>query len=231
MILLSVFKALYPYFTILALVVILLRIRFKFWTKGETFLLCCVLFHTAGEILQIILGDGKWDLPRRYLQPVTPLLFVWTAYGVYMVWEHVLRKFRFLRTAALTVSGALVLLLLYDGMVPSLRKMYRHGKGDRIRIAEKAAPVIKEHYKGPEKDRLIRNKLVYRSPYLPVVYCKESPVAFFAGGRGEPSEFGEKPDYWVLSAREAAPENAREIARFTAGASAYVIYEALKRGD
>ncbi|MBO4304447.1 MAG: hypothetical protein J6A21_07675 [Lentisphaeria bacterium] len=56
-------------------------------------------------------------------------------------------------------------------------------------------------------------------------------MAFFAGGRGEPSEFGEKPDYWVLSAAEAAPENAREIARFTAGKTPYVIYEALRKRE
>ena len=231
MIFFSVCNALYPYFTLAALVVILLRIRFKLWTKGETFLLFCVIFHTAGEILQIVLGDGKWDLPRRYLQPAAPLLFVWTAYGLFMLWKHFIKKFRLLRAGAVLVSVVLVLLLFYDGMVPSLRKRHRHGKGNRIRIAEKAAPVIRNRYKGPKKDRLIRNKLVYRSPYLPVVYCRESPVAFFAGGRGEPSEFGEKPDYWVLSAAEAAPENAREIARFTAGKTPYVIYEALRKRE
>ena len=50
----SVFKGMYPHFAIPAFIIVLYRIKRKFWTSEETILLLFVLFHVAIEIFQIL---------------------------------------------------------------------------------------------------------------------------------------------------------------------------------
>ena len=172
----AVFKGMYPYFGIAASVVIIWRVAAGRWTKSEAIILFCLLFHTVGQIVQVAVGDGKLDMSRRYFLPASPLLFVWTAYGIYFIFMRYRRIFC----------------------------IYRNG------VCRDNVPV---------------DKLIYHSPYRPVVWSEFPSIGFRAGGRSEPSPFGEIPDYWVLRAGDPPPSGAYRLAEIDARGFSYIIYK------
>lgn len=221
----TVFQGMYPYYSAIALVVMIMRIRRRLWTRTETLLLACVLIHAVGEILQIVLGDAKSDLPRRYLLPVAPLLFAWTAYGLCRLW----RVCRGWPLRAVLVVAAMVLsaVLLYDGMLPTIKnRRPKYKKSETARLIGAAVPIIRQNYRGASEERPPVHKLMYRSPYRPVVFCKFPHAAFAAGGRAEPSPFLDKPDFWILPIGDPPPADAVKIADIDTGKSRYAIYKA-----
>ncbi|NMD89250.1 hypothetical protein HF882_21935, partial [Victivallis vadensis] len=82
----AIVKGSYPYFSLLAFCVIVWRIKTGLWNRRETIVLVCFAGHLLLEILQLIVGDGKWEISRRYLLPAAPLLFGWTAYGLLILY-------------------------------------------------------------------------------------------------------------------------------------------------
>ena len=220
----------YPYFSVIALVVMIMRIRRKLWTRAETLLLVCVLLHATGEILQIVIGDAKSDLPRRYLLPVAPLLFAWTAYGLCRLWRSC-RNWP-MRTVLVAAAAELGAVLIYDGMLPTIKnRRPEYQKSERTRLVIEAARIIRKNYRGISEERPPVHKLMYRSPYRPVVFGKFPYAAFAAGGRAEPSPFLDKPDFWVLRIEEPPPADAVKIADVDTGGARYAIYQAVARRD
>ena len=118
----AIIKGCYPYFSILAFCVIVWRIKAGLWNRRETIVLVCFAGHLLLEILQLIVGDGKWEISRRYLLPAAPLLFGWTAYGLRVLYL----QYRFRIPAwCLWSAGCLALaILFFDGMAPSLKNYY-----------------------------------------------------------------------------------------------------------
>ncbi len=220
---LSVIKGCYPYFSVIALIVIIWRIRIKAWTRKESLLLAFFLAHLILEILQIVVGDGKWSISRRYLLPVAPLLFVWTAYGASRIY-HAYRV-KIPRGIWMALIAALVLFSLYDGIAPSLKGLYSKRKKGESEVIAMAAPVIRQHYTGVREDAPPPHKLIYRSPFRPVVWCKFPAVGLMAGGRSEPSPFEEKPDFYVLPDKAPYPTDTVEIATIHAQNFKYIIYQ------
>lgn len=222
----AIFKGCYPYFSLFAVCVIIWRIRTGLWNRRETIVLGCFAAHLLLEVLQIIIGDGKWEMPRRYLLPAAPLLFCWTAYGL----RELYRKYR----ARIPAWGiwcsvfAAITLLLYDGMAPTLKDYYSKRKKGVTKVIAVAAPWIQREYSGKKQDAPPRHRPVYRSPYRPVVKSDFPALGFLAGGRSEPSPFNDAPDFWVLSKTTLSPADGVFCCEFTADDFAYVIYRRSK---
>ena len=221
----SIFKGMYPYFSIFAFLIIICRIAAKRWTKAETLLLLCLVLHTVGQILQVVAGDGKWDIPRRYFLPASPLLFVWTAYGVYGMIRRYRQTFCTYKRYWVAIAVLLGMLLLYDGFAPTLKAMYSKRKRGEAALAAAAVAVIRADYQGPLKEKVPVHKLIYHSPYLPVVWCEFPVIGLLAGGRAEPSPFEDKPDYWVLRSGELPPPEAVRLMEINAQGFIYVLYK------
>mgnify|MGYP001226798993 CR=1 FL=1 len=221
----AVFKGMYPYFGVAALAVILWRIVTGRWTKAETMILICLLFHTVGQIVQVAVGDGKLDMSRRYFLPAAPLLFVWTAYGVDLITWRYRRTFCIHRKYLIAVVVMLVILLFYDGFAPTLKGIYSERKRGEAVLVEKAVIVIQNDYHGVWRDNSPVDKLIYHSPYRPVVWSEFPSIGFRAGGRSEPSPFGDIPDYWVLRAGVPPPSGAYRLAEIDAQGFSYIIYK------
>ena len=221
----TILNGAYPIFFVVALPVIIWRMHMKYWTRQETLLLTFALVHTIGEILQVLLGDGKFDFSSRYLLPVAPIFFIWTGYGVVQGVTFLRKYLSLLIIVSLFVLGSLA--LVYDGVAHSLKKIYG-SKQARTQVAETAGILIQNHYKGPQQDRPPVHRTMYRSPYLPVVWCKYHATALFAGGRAEPSPFEETAHYYVLSAEEKQQKLGQydaKIADFTVGDKHYEIFK------
>ena len=137
-------KGCYPYFSILAFCVIVWRIKAGLWNRRETIVLVCFAGHLLLEILQLIVGDGKWEISRRYLLPAAPLLFGWTAYGLRVLYL----QYRFRIPAwCLWSAGCLALaILFFDGMAPSLKNYYSRRKHGELEVIAQAVPAIRANY-------------------------------------------------------------------------------------
>ena len=219
----AVFKGCYPYFSLLAICVIIWRIKLKLWSRQETIVLTCFTTHLLLEILQVIIGDGKWEISRRYLLPAAPLLFSWTAYGIWILYQKYC-----LHLPRWNVWGGIILmaiLSLYDGLLPSLKNYYSKRKCGEAGVIATAAPWIKLHHSGKKQDFPQRHLLLYRSPYRPVVKSNFPALGFFAGGRSEPSPFRESPDFWVLPTTLPPPQGYKSCYKFTVGVFSYTIYQ------
>lgn len=60
----------------------------------------------------------------------------------------------------------------------------------------------------------------------PVVWSEFPAVAFFAGGRSEPSPFCDTPDFWILRPNEPEPP-ARKLLEMNANGFCYILYQAV----
>lgn len=218
----TVFKGCYPYFSLLAFFVIIWRIRTGLWNRRETVVLACFLGHLLLEILQLAVGDGKWDFSRRYLLPTAPLLFAWTAYGLWSLY----RKYRMKipMWSLWSVAVLLIVCLLYDGLAPSLKNYYSKRKKGAAKVIAVAVPWIKAHDSGLPPDTPPRHLQMYRSPYRPVVKSDFPALGFLAGGRSEPSPFEDIPDFWVLVSTLPVPEGSEKCHEFSVGMAEYIIY-------
>ena len=218
---LQLFKGCYPYFSLIAVAVMVWRIKNKCWTAAETTVACALFLHILLEYVQLFAGDGKLDMPRRYLLPVAPLFFIWAAHGIAGIYracplpEHIKR-------AVIVVIG---IFLLYDGMKPSLQYYFSAKKQTETQINMIAGDWIKQDYRGPAHTAARRHPEMYHSPYLPTVYCRYSNLAYRCGGRIEPSPFGDLPDYWVVPENTAAPADGVKQYAFRAGKEKFLIYK------
>lgn len=216
-------KGCYPYFSLIAIAVIIWRIRTKRWTAPETLVALALVLHIFLEFMQMLVGDGKFEMHRRYLLPVAPLFFIWTAYGIIELYQ----KFLLRKHKKMVIEGVLILVIfcLYDGIRPSLRHRFSKKKAIETQVSFLAGTWIRSDYDGPAQNSAIQHPDMYHSPFLPTVQSPFPAVAFVCGGRAEPSPFCDPPDYWVLSEITPAPEHAEEKCRFKAGKYHFVIYK------
>lgn len=170
----AVLKGFYPYFAVLAVIGIVLRIRRKQWTRAETLLLVLWLGHAALLVLQIVLMKGEFS--RRYLLPAAPLAFGWAACAL----TGLLRRFPPLRL----LIPCIALVLLYDAYRPFLERCWKRSKKTEYEVVRHFAPVIRNDWKGERRFRPEPDAASYHAPFSPGVEGGRFPyIGYAAGGR------------------------------------------------
>jgi len=207
-------KGCYPYFSVIAVIVIYLRMKNRKWTAAETIVLLAIAVHILLESIQIIIGDGKFYMSRRYLLPAAPLFFIWTAKGLKEVHEKYCNSMPRKILAGIFVS-AMVSFLIFDGIKPCVKNRFFKKKHAEDIIIQMAGDYIKNDYAGQPFLNTQKNAYMYHSPYLPTIYSQYPYLGTYSGGRSEPSSFGDEPDYWVLKESEPVPPRSVKIWSFS----------------
>ena len=219
----QIIRGCYPLFAVIAVGIMIRRIRNRTWRRQDSVVLAAFAGHILLECLQLLAGDGKFDLPRRYLLPVAPLLFVWAAQGV----SEIFKAWQTAKVLKYAVAFFAVMFLIYDGMKPSLKHYLPGKKGTEAQICTIAGKWIREDYQGQKQTAAVRHGYMYHSPYLPTVYCRYQNLSYSSGGRVEPSPFCDLPDYWVVAESEMLPADGVVRYEFRAGKEKFLI---CKRG-
>ena len=145
----SSLKGFYPYFAIPALIIVIYRVRKTLWTRSESLLLLFVILHLVFEALQILIGARTLYMSRRYLLPCAPLLFGWCAWGI-AEFHHHLKSLQYsrYRVAFNIILFILTVILLIDGLMPTVKSYTSSEKSHKRKIVETLTPLLREDYKG-----------------------------------------------------------------------------------
>ncbi|MCJ8329126.1 MAG: glycosyltransferase family 39 protein [Lentisphaeria bacterium] len=223
------FKGFFPYFSLFAIPIIYSRIRDKKWTAEESIVLVTLLGHYILLILQIFISDGKLFVTRRYMLPVAPLAFGWTALFLIQTWEHSIKKYPIATPKVGLVLGVLLMMVLCNDSALPVVKQHSGGKHTREKSATlKLASWIKADYSGPRSyaPDIIRRK--YRSSALPTVQSNNlHSVGYLSGGTNVSDR--ERMDYFVSVEKESAPQtelkNADLGMQFTVSGYRYTVWK------
>lgn len=209
MMLLAVLKGFYPYFAVLAIAGIVLRICRKQWTRAETLLLVLWLGHAALLVLQVAVMKG--DFSRRYLLPAAPLAFGWAACAL----TELLRRFPLLRLLIPCVA----LVLLYDAYRPFLERCWKRSKKAEYEVVRHFAPVIRNDWKGERRFRPEPDAVSYHAPFSPGIEGGRFPyVGYAAGGRA----VSRNGDYKIFEGA-SSEEPYEEISRTETGGRIFIL--------
>ena len=212
----SVLKGFYPYFAVIAVIGIVLRIKNKEWTFSETILLVLLLGHNLLTIFQVGCFGDEWNFSRRYILPVAPLAFGWGAYVINRV-----------KNRKMVIFSAIVCIafLIFDAMRPGLEYLWKKEKKEKLFLVQKFSPVIKKDWNG---NRLYRPELwwdEYRAPLRPLVQCEDSPaVGYYSGGRpvGADSTEHIAPDY-IISTSTGEISGYYELRKMDINGKCYIL--------
>lgn len=188
-------KGFYPPFAILAVLGIFLRIRKRQWTGEETVVLSLLLLHFLLLVLQIRIADHCFYISRRYLLPVAPLEFGWSAFGAYAIYSALYIHLKWVRhpafpTVLLVVSG---LLLYLHGGSRILKSYTSKSKSLEREVLLQISNKIRDDYKGPSRFRRGSTDLEnYRTNLRPTVYSEWEQLGILSGGQ---SLFADDPDW------------------------------------
>lgn len=139
----------YAPFAVVAYAVVTLRIWTMTFSGKEWFILFVFLGHHALQVAQLWIGDGVLnDLVYRirYFYPLAPLLWLWTAYGVWRLWRCPGRGRLAVRAALVCVGVAL---FAYEIPVRTAQQVLRGARSESRQAGEAFAPIIRADYKGP----------------------------------------------------------------------------------
>lgn len=137
------FKALFPFYMIIAIAGIILRIKEKSWNRFETILLLLFLGHTLLVIAQVLIADHKLYVSQRYIQPTIPLYLIWGAVALLYIYKKFKDfwggKFRYLLFFAGLVA---IMILLQQGY----KEVIRENIANRAQIKDfkKISKIINE---------------------------------------------------------------------------------------
>lgn len=202
----SVFKGMYPYFAIPAFFVVLYRIKRKFWTSAETILLLFVVFHTAIEIFQILVGARVLYMSRRYLLPCAPLMFGWFAWGiVHWLVPHIKKLNLCLKSISIFIAFMIIGLLIFDGMRPVIRTYTSAKKNHERCVIKKLVPKVKVISQKISGTNVTINKSHYIAPYSVRIGSDYPALAYWSGGR-HVSLPSVKCDILILKANKTIPK-------------------------
>ncbi len=212
----DVLKGFYPYFSLIALVVILIRIKQRKWQKAETILLSIILLHGILTIFQVGVFGDEWNFSRRYLLPVAPLAFGWTAIAVVKFYR---KKFKI-------IFVFLALFLIYDAVRPALKTYYSGSKQTEFLVVNDFSEIIANDYRDEEFYTPVLWWDEYRSPKRPVVYSEFPALGYYAGGRTWTPEHTEQlsADY-ILTQDDLAIPHYKEIARRQYADELYILFK------
>ena len=201
---LSVFKGIYPYFSIPALCFAFYRIKTKQWTSTETLLILFVLIHGLTEIFQIVVGAKVLYMSRRYLLPCAPLIFGWFAWGVVHVVMPEIRKLNVKIKQLIFYSFIFIaIFLIVDGVRPIIKTYTSSRKRHERCVVEKLAPILKKMTSSQKKDIEI-NKNHYIAPYSTYIGSAYPALAYWSSAAHADSA-NRKCDILVLKSNEEIP--------------------------
>lgn len=205
----SLFKGFYPYFFLFAVPVIVMRIYRRDWKVEESILLAILLGHAFLIVIQIIIFDNCLYVSRRYLIPVAPVAFGWSAIGMLVIWGWLRSKIPVLekRAAAPLVFAGCAIALLADSAGPVI-KDYTSCKKNTERMATiQVAELIRKDF-GGRAERINRGLVyfTYRSNRSPLIISDLPVVGYWSGGQNINTEDADvkcgriRPDYIVFAA-------------------------------
>lgn len=152
--LLAFIGAHFIFFSVPAWGVIAARIGLRRIRRGELLLLSCFVLCVGVEIFQLVMngrrafGTGSLWGYARYFGAIGPLLWVWAAVGLALVWR-LGRGYWRLAIRAGVVLG--LMWLFYGQTFCYLRdECTCSGGADAWVAAKRVAPIIKADYKGPK---------------------------------------------------------------------------------
>lgn len=234
----GVFKGLYPYFFCIAMVVIAWRFKSGQWSPAETILLAALFGHCVLLVAQIAISDHYLYISRRYMLPVAPLSFGWTAIGLLWGYEKLRSAFpRYVTGKTVAVVMVMTATGLFLDAAGPLIKAYTSAKKSRVRKATIAvAKWIKADYQGPNRIRVRQyNPVLYYSDRRPAVLSDALPVVgYVAGGENistaDPELLTQSfwPDYLVLSdekVAEVVSDGYRPVSRMKICSVVYTIWK------
>lgn len=196
-------KGFYPYFFVFALPVIFFRIRRKKWKPEETIILSALMGHALLLVLQIMIFDHALYVSRRYLLPVAPLAFGWSALCIMQLWNYLSNRFSVIsgKKVKFAVPVILAVLLYADACLPML-KSYLNAKksGERDAILKVANWIKGDYYGKPKEVDLPLIWDDYRSNQRPLVWSLSlGGVGYLSGGQDyRPHQGDPNPDYVVI---------------------------------
>ncbi len=218
----GVVKGIFPAVAVFAIAGIVLRIRRRQWKKEDSILAALLIGHNVLLILQIFFFDKYLYVSVRYLLPAVPLELPWAVLGAMELRTFLLRKVsdpraRTAWTALLLAGVSFVFLAdLARPVVDSYAK--KKEIYDRMML-KKAAEMIRNDYRGPEKSAPPRQLVRYTGNAMPrICFLTWSPeagtfvpddgkitlAAYFAGGRTV--ESGTDAEYIVECRTECGTE-------------------------
>ena len=191
----SLLKGLYPYFTVPAIVIMLYFLHKHQWKKEYSLLICLLLIGIFSVITQIVIADQILYVSRRYLLPFSPVLFGFTAWGIFRLSESSFKKWMFL------LIPVLCIFLCIDSMMPIMKDYTtskRHQKNNDI---NQMTMVINQQ-KLPSKKRKLQTSWWYEPRMYSDIVLKNAPPQLVWKVRGmawSPYFPNEKFDYLVTS--------------------------------
>jgi len=181
----DLFKGMYPYFFVPAVLAIAWRTSRGRFSNEERILLAALLGHAALMVLQIAVFDHKLYVSRRYLLPAAPLAFGWTAIVLEELYSRMKEKFGARAVKAMAAMAFLLAaLLLLDAAAPIIKvKASDKRRAQDLATLECAAWIKADFKPEPGKNRRPFSADRYRSDKRPYIY--EGPLhgmAYLAGG-------------------------------------------------
>jgi 4-amino-4-deoxy-L-arabinose transferase-like glycosyltransferase len=201
----SFIKGFYPYFFLLAIPVIFMRIRRKKWHQEETILLTAVIAHAVLLVAQIAIFDHKLYVSRRYLLPVAPLAFGWSAICIMWVWEYLNKKIpRYANSKSAIAAITLIAALLYfDGAIPVIKNFINYKKIRKRQATLAIVAWIKNDYTGERHYTPIKVWNTYYSNQRPLVISNNlKVVGYMAGGQNLENNHT-APDYIIIRQKKS----------------------------
>ena len=205
----SLFKGFYPYFFLFAVPVIVVRIYRRDWKVEESILLAVLLGHAFLIVMQIIIFDNCLYVSRRYLIPVAPVAFGWSAIGMLGLWGWLRSKIPVLekRAAAPLVFAGCAIALLADSAGPVIKDYTSCKKNTERKATIQIAEFIRNDF-GGRAERMNRELVcfTYRSNRSPLIISDLPVVGYCAGGQNIYAEDADvnngrtRPDYIVFGA-------------------------------
>ena len=208
-------KGFYPPFAILALAGIFLRIRERKWGMAESVVCVSLLVHMLLLVLQIRIADHAFYISRRYLLPVTPLEFGWSAYGACAIYQALHARLELVRRPSFPiVLFAVALLLLYLHGASRILKTYTSTtKSLERKTLLEFSEEIRKDYKGPARFRRTGfDPGNYLTNLRPTVFSSWEQLGILCGGQslypGDPDwQAGRiQPDYILFEEKEISAE-------------------------
>jgi 4-amino-4-deoxy-L-arabinose transferase-like glycosyltransferase len=235
----SLFKGFYPYFFIFAIPVIAMRIYRREWKVEESILLAALLGHAFLIVMQIIIFDKNLYVSRRYLIPVAPIAFGWSAIGMLGLWGWLQLKASALarRGMAPVVFTVCAFALLADSAGPTIKNYMSSKKSAEREATIQIAEFIRNDFGDPAAR--IKRELdcfSYRSNRRPLIISNLHVVGYFSGGQNIYMEDADvkngriSPDYIVAcnvnGENEAQYPNFSLIKSFQINNMQYAIWKA-----
>lgn len=220
----SSLKGFYPYFAIPAFIIVIYRVRKKLWTRSESLLLLFVILHLVFEALQILIGARTLYMSRRYLLPCAPLLFGWCAWGI-AEFHHHLKSLLCPggRIAFNIILFILAVILLIDGLMPTVKSYTSPEKSHKRKIVETLTPLLREDYKGVRFTPRPTEASRYQAPFRPIVASRYPALGYWSGGSHVPEEESYY-DYLVKEVTAIPPTEANLKFKVEISGRSYGVY-------